>query len=395
MATMKPKILFFTANRAEFGYLLPFLIGLDNEFDVELMVTGAHLLEPWHSIDEIQNACRQYKLNVTLHPFTIEPTGNTSIDSHHYIQEKAAQLIQKNHYDYAFVLGDRPESLAFATASFLHQTPLIHYAGGDVTNNYYLDSTIRHAITKLSHLHLTLTQDAAKVVEQLGEESWRIHNVGISTFDFDRMGLLPSKEEISAFLPKLSLEKELIIFTYHAAHYKSAEENLEDYRQLLQLLEKLGIETIVTYPNNDTGSQKVIEYLENSHFPSHIQLVKNMGTLRLLTLYKNYRTLIIGNSSGGLLESALYRVPTLNIGDRQGDRKRVDNVMDAALEMREIEKKINFMIKNYDAIQQQSEARSRYFGSGESVLVLKNILSDKTLTRDKLLYKQFILRLSC
>ena len=395
MAIMKPKILFFTANRAEFGYLLPFLIELDNEFSIDLMVTGAHLLEPWHSIDEIQNACEQYKLSVTLHPFTIEPTLNTSIDSHHNIQAKAAQLLQENQYDYAFVLGDRPESLAFATASFLHQTPLIHYAGGDVTNNYYLDSTIRHAITKLSHLHLTLTQDAAKVVEQLGEESWRVHNVGISTFDFDRMGLLPSKEEISAFLPKFSLENELIVFTYHAAHYKSAEQNLEDYRQLLEVLEKHNIETIVTYPNNDTGSQKIIEYLENSHFPAHVQLVKNMGTLRLLALYKNYKTLIVGNSSGGLLESALYRVPTLNIGDRQGDRIRVDNVIDVALDVDEVEKKISFMVQNYDAIKQKSKVRSHYFGSGESVLILKNILSDKTLTRDKLLYKQFILQHPC
>ena len=387
---MKRKILFFSANRAEFGYLLPFLIELGEEFEVELLVTGAHLLEPWHTIDEIYSAIEHYNLAVTLHPFAIPKTRNSSIDSHHTIEAKTAQLLQNNHYDYAFVFGDRPESLAFATASFLHQTPLIHYAGGDVTNNYYLDSTIRHAITKLSHLHLTLTQDAAQVVRQLGEEAWRVHNVGISTFDFDRLNLLPSKEQLASMFPKLSLDKELVIFTYHAAHYKDAQENLQDYLELINLLKQLPVECIVTYPNNDTGSQKIIEYLESAEFTEHMQLVKNVGTLTLLALYKNYKTLIVGNSSGGLLESALYKVPTLNIGDRQGDRKRVDNVIDVPLEIRQIEEKVHFMIKHYEQIRQRSEKRKGYFGTGQSVLILKKILQDPTLTRDKLLDKRFV-----
>lgn len=387
---MKHKILFFTANRAEFGYLLPFLIELGEEFEVELLVTGAHLLEPWHTIDEIYSAIEHYNLAVTLHPFAIPKTRNSSIDSHHAIEAKTAQLLQNNHYDYAFVFGDRPESLAFATASFLHQTPLIHYAGGDVTNNYYLDSTIRHAITKLSHLHLTLTQDAAQVVRQLGEEAWRVHNVGISTFDFDRLNLLPSKEQLASMFPKLSLDKELVIFTYHAAHYKDAQENLQDYLELINLLKQLPVECIVTYPNNDTGSQKIIEYLESADFTEHMQLVKNVGTLTLLALYKNYKTLIVGNSSGGLLESALYKVPTLNIGDRQGDRKRVDNVIDVPLEIRQIEEKVHFMIKHYEQIRQRSEKRKGYFGTGQSVSILKKILQDPTLTRDKLLDKRFV-----
>ena len=389
---MKPKILFFTGNRAEFGYLLPFLIELNTAFELHLFVTGSHLLAPWNTIEDIYRDIKRYNLDIVVHSLKIPQSENSAIDSSHTIEYESSQLLKKEHFEYAFVLGDRPESLAFATAAFLRQTPLIHYAGGDVTNNNYLDSTIRHAITKLAHLHLTLTNASSEVVKQLGEEAWRVHHVGVSTFDFERLSLLPSKEELQELLAPLSLEKELVIFTYHAAHYKSAEENLKDFVALVGVLEALEVESIITYPNNDNGSADIIKYLEQTKFAPNILVKKNLGTLALLGLYKECKSIVVGNSSGGLIETSYFCTPTLNIGDRQGDRDRVENVTNVALDAVLLRQEIVNIIQNYESIQKWSAQSRYYFGKAESSLSLKKVLLDEALTREKLLYKRFIRR---
>ncbi|MDO8454882.1 MAG: UDP-N-acetylglucosamine 2-epimerase, partial [Sulfurimonas sp.] len=293
-------------------------------------------------------------------------------------------------YDYAFVLGDRPESFAFASAVFLHNLPLIHYAGGDVTDNAYLDSNIRHVITKMAHLHLTLSQDSKGVVEQLGEEEWRVKNVGISTYDYDRLGLLPTKEEIEAKFPTFDFTQKILIVTYHATQYKTPHANCEDFKNLLEILSEFALNTILTYPNNDTGSEEIINFLESSTFAKNIALVKNLGTLTMLSLYKSFDTIVVGNSSSGLLETCLYKTPTLNIGDRQGNRKKANNVLDVSLDKSEIKEKLTFILKNYDAIKRECEANRGIFGFGDSTKILREIIEETSLTKERLMFKRFV-----
>ncbi|MFA6138821.1 MAG: UDP-N-acetylglucosamine 2-epimerase [Sulfurimonas sp.] len=384
------RILFFSGNRAEFGYLLPFLIELDALHEIDFIISGTHLLPPWNTSVEIQESIRKHDLRVNLINIEIPNIPNAHINSFALIHQKTVDILKEKSYDYAFVLGDRPESFAFASAVFLHNTPLIHYAGGDVTDNAYLDSNIRHVITKMAHLHLTLSEDSKDVVEQLGEEAWRVRNVGISTYDYDRLGLLPTKEEIEAKFPTFDFTQKTLIVTYHATQYKTPNANYEDFKNLLEILNEFSLNTILTYPNNDTGSEKIIEFLENSTFEKNIALVKNLGTLTMLSLYKNFDTIVVGNSSSGLLETCLYKTPTLNIGDRQGNRKKANNVLDVNLDKNEIKENLTFILKNYEAIKRECENKKGIFGFGDSTKILREIIEDTSLTKEMLMFKRFI-----
>ncbi len=390
-ATMKRnRILFFSGNRAEFGYLLPFLIELNALHEIDFIISGTHLLPPWNTSVEIQESIRKHELNINIIKIEIPNNPNAHIDSFALIHQKSVDIIKEKSYDYAFVLGDRPESFAFASAVFLHNTPLIHYAGGDVTDNAYLDSNIRHVITKMAHFHLTLSEDSKGVVEQLGEEEWRVKNVGISTYDYDRLGLLPTKKEIAEKFPTSDFTQKTLIVTYHSTQYKNTHANYEDFKNLLKILSEFNLNTILTYPNNDTGSEKIIDYLENTTFEKNIALVKNLGTLTMLSFYKNFDTIVVGNSSSGLLETCLYKTPTLNIGDRQGNRKKADNVFDVNLDKYEIKEKLTFILENYEEIKKKCETNKGIFGFGDSTKILREIIEDTSLTKERLMFKRFI-----
>jgi GDP/UDP-N,N'-diacetylbacillosamine 2-epimerase (hydrolysing) len=327
---------------------------------------------------------------LSLFPLETRNESENSIDSFASIHQATSTHIQKHTYDFAFVMGDRPESFAFASSIFLHQIPLIHYAGGDITDNAYLDSTIRHLITKMAHLHFTLSCDASKVIEQLAEESWRIHTVGISTYDYDRLQLLPSSQELHREFDFIDFSKEIFIFTYHATHYKTPHQNYLDFLMVLECVASCSIQTILTYPNNDSGSQEIIEYLQNHTLPSHIHIVKNIGTKKLMAFYKYAKTIVVGNSSSGVLETPKYATPTLNIGERQGNRKRAANVFDVALHKAQIKERLLFLVQNYQHIVQKAKKDTTLFGKGESAKILKETLLDATLTPQKLLFKKFV-----
>ncbi len=384
------RILFFSGNRAEFGYLLPFLIELNTHHAIDFIISGTHLLPPWNTIAEIEESMCKHNLSVNLINIPIPNIPNAHIDSFALIHQKSVDILKEKSYDYAFVLGDRPESFAFASAVFLHNTPLIHYAGGDVTDNAYLDSNIRHVITKMAHLHLTLSENSKSVVEQLGEEEWRVKNVGISTYDYDRLNLLPTIGEIEAKFPLFDFTQKTLIVTYHATQYKTPHANYLDFKNLLEILSEFNLNTILTYPNNDTGSEEIIEFLENTQFAKNIALVKNLGTLTMLSLYKNFNTIVAGNSSSGLLETCLYKTPTLNIGDRQGNRKKANNVLDVNLDKKEIEEKLGYILQNYEEIKTACEANRGIFGFGKSTKILREIIEDASLTKERLMFKRFV-----
>jgi GDP/UDP-N,N'-diacetylbacillosamine 2-epimerase (hydrolysing) len=388
---MKPRVLFFSGNRAEFGYLLPFFIEMHDDFKIDFLIAGGHLLPPWNTITEIETSLTQHKLPLTLLKITPLQHTKSYTDSFAHLHQETSNVLMQKHYDYAFVMGDRPESFAFASAIFLHNIPLIHYGGGDVTDNaYYLDSNIRHAITKMSHLHFTLSDDAATVVKQLGEEAWRVTKAGISTYDYERLHLLETPQKLQKKFPLFKPNKELLIFTYHPVQYRSAQENLNDFLMLLELVTHTKIPTLLTYPNNDTGSEKIINFLEKNSLPSHITSVKNLGTPILLALYKYAKAIVIGNSSSGVLETVLFCAPTLNIGDRQGNRKRSANIIDAPLEPQSIKEQLSFLIKNYDTFKEHAAKDAHTFGSGEAARIITEKLKQTTLTKERLLFKKFV-----
>ena len=178
----KLNIVFFSANRAEYGLILPFLkIFLKHKlFNVELVLAGSHFSKKFGlSVEEIKKDKIKYtKINLPLRTNTL---SNTT-DYFNKLQKKVNLFLKKKQTDLVFLSSDRFETFAFAISTYLRKIPIIHYEGGDVTEGGALDDNIRHAITKISHIHLTSNNDSLKRILKMGEEKWRCLNVGYSPF---------------------------------------------------------------------------------------------------------------------------------------------------------------------------------------------------------------------
>ena len=178
----KINIVFFSANRAEYGLIYPFLkVFLRHKmFNVEFVVAGSHFSKKFGlSIKEIEKDKIKYtKINLPLSTNTL---SNTS-DYFNKLQKKVNLFLKKRKTDLVFLSSDRFETFAFAISTYLRKTPIIHYEGGDITEGGALDDNIRHAITKISNIHLTSNKDSQKRILNMGEEKWRCYNVGYSPF---------------------------------------------------------------------------------------------------------------------------------------------------------------------------------------------------------------------
>lgn len=388
----KRKLGFFTSNRADFGFILPIIKELKEEFHIELFISGAHLLKPWNTFDFVDKSIDELNTDVKLSRIEIDDLENSYLQSSSRIQTESFNLMKNNCLDAVFVVGDRVEILGFVTAAYLLNIPIIHYAGGDIVNVPFFDTNIRHCISKLAHLHLTTNDHSSKILEQLGEEKWRIKTVGNLTYSLDKSSILPNKKYFRD-LYSLNSKKKVIIFTLHSYHHLSAENNLNLFLEILDHLNNIDENVIVTYPNNDTGSSLIIKFLESEDIKrfANIKFITNLGTNNLLSLYKFYDAIAVGNSSSGLIETCFYGVPAINIGNRQTDRPRGQNVYDVSLDIDEILKKLKFIIKNYSKLKKENLKNNDFFGGLDVVekaccFIKENLLKDKAL----LLYKKFI-----
>ena len=178
----KLNIVFFSANRAEYGLIYPFLkIFLKHKmFNVELVVAGSHFSKKFGlSVKEIKkDKLKYFKINLPLNTNTL---SNTS-DFFNKLKNKVNLFLKKRKKDLVFLSSDRFETFAFAISTYLRKIPIIHYEGGDLTEGGTLDDNIRHAITKISHIHLTSNNDSLKRIKKMGEEKWRCLNAGYSPF---------------------------------------------------------------------------------------------------------------------------------------------------------------------------------------------------------------------
>lgn len=392
----RKRIAIFTGNRAEFGILFPLLVELSDTYMIDLFVSGAHLIKPWMTIAEVRAKLRTSNLQINLIEFPIRDGSDyyrdvfqqlfPAINKHFLKQERCAQ------YELSICLGDRVESLVFAQASFFSKIPILHIFGGDVANVPYFDTNIRHAISKFSHLHFASNEMSEKVLWQLGEEKWRVKNIGNLGLDYDRLGELPSKETLQKQF-QLEEDRIVLVSTYHASQFRNKKDNLDDFLKFLSpLLECEDCYVILTYPNNDPGGELIMERihsLEGGKYP-HLKIVPNLGTMNFHGILKHFRAIVAGNSSSGLMETSYYCTPAINIGDRQTDRSRGSNVYDTGLEATEFRHVLRKIISNYESEKIHNEKSRHFFGDGAGALQAKKYIAEYlVLGRDRLINKRF------
>lgn len=321
------KIAIVTSTRAEFGLLMPVvkeLKGHENDnFSVELVVTGTHLKKEYgHTIDEIIQGGLSVDETVEI---PMDSNGAVDISHNQAITiEQFTKLFLNKKYSGIVILGDRYEMLAIALAAGNTHTPIFHLCGGDTTEGA-IDEWIRHSITKMSYLHFPTNEISYRRVIQLGEAPERVFNYGSTSIDNILNSSNMSKVEA---LESIGMEDcRYAICTYHPVTMDSTDIS-ELVEQFLNAVKAFpDIEFIVTKSNADQGGAKINQLLDEANESiDNLHIYSSLGVVRYLSLMK-YSEFVLGNSSSGIIEAPAFKVPTVNIGDRQRGRLQSESII--------------------------------------------------------------------
>ena len=374
------KLMFLTGSRGEWGYIRP-LIKLcqdHNDFDYRLCVTNMHLLPSFGlSINELtkDEITVHYKLYTALDGYT----HVTMAKSLGLLVNSLADVIASDKPDWLVLAGDRWEQMAGAIVGAFCYVPIAHIQAGEVSGN--IDGMTRHAIGKYTHLHLASNQDACDRLHKLGEEEFRVHNVGAPQLDELRTGQIAEINEVSGRLG-IDLTKEFFLVVQHPVTER-ADNAFEEIKETLDALNQFTQNKIIILPNNDAGSALIKKGIEEFRFGNYY-VFSNLSRADYLCLLKQAKCLI-GNSSSGLLEAPSFKTPVVNLGERQRGRLRACNVVDQEYVSKKIVDSINYVLNSNEFKENLNSCLNPY-GDGHSS---ERILEILRLTRvdDKLLTK--------
>ena len=320
------KILAVTGIRSEYFILQPVLdeIVKRNDLELKLVVTGTHLSPMYGNTYKIieNDPYDIIKLETLLSADTLSGRSK-SIG----IQIMGlTDLVLREKPDWLLVLGDREESISTATVGAYMNIPIAHICGGDrVVGN--IDDSVRHAVTKLAHLHFPTTKENGERIFKMGEEPWRVHVVGNPALDSIRKQPDLSYAYINEKLgTNLSEDKPFILLIKHPLSSEISQAG-EQMKVTLEAVAELGFETIITYPNSDAGSYDMIKVIDE--FVSKYSFVKAFKTLPrdVFVNLQRKAALLLGNSSAGILEAPFLKLPVVNVGNRQKQRQHAENIL--------------------------------------------------------------------
>lgn len=325
---MKRKICVVTGTRAEYGLLYWIIKGIyeDPELELQLIATGMHLSPEFGlTVKEIEKDTFPVAERVEM---LLSSDTETAIATSMGLGVIGfAKAYERLKPDILLVLGDRFEVLSAVAAAVPFRIPIAHVHGGEATEGL-IDEPIRHAVTKMSHIHFTATERYRNRVIQMGERPESVFCFGAPGLDNVYKLNLMSREELSCAL-ELPMDKKIGIVTYHPV---TLEKDTAEFQisELLQALKNLpDIYWVFTLPNADTGGRIIIKMINDfvRNNPGKGKAFTSLGQLRYLSVLK-HAIVMVGNSSSGLVEAPSFALPVVNIGDRQSGRVRGQNVID-------------------------------------------------------------------
>jgi len=321
-AGVKRKVLFLTATRADFGKLksLMRVISDAEEFDCSIFATGMHMLARYGStVQEI------YKSGFhNVHPY-INQDGSVNSQMDLVLANTITGLglhIRESQPDLLVVHGDRVEALAGAIAGALNNVRVAHIEGGEVSGT--VDEVLRHAVTKLSHIHFVANEDAAVRLRQMGEALNSIFIIGSPDTDIMFSTSLPDLDEVKRHY-EIPFDDYGIVL-YHPVTTEQGQIRGHACELVSALLESER-NYVIIHPNNDHGAETILQEMERLRPVPRFRFIPSMRFEYFLVLMKN-AFVMVGNSSAGVREAPAYAVPTVNIGSRQNRRFRCDSILD-------------------------------------------------------------------
>jgi len=394
----KRKIAVFTGNRAEYGLQFPILkaIAEHPKLDYCLIVSGAHLDKNFgNTLIEIEkdgfNIHAEIKIDMdTNHHGTSQAIGSGILS--------ISKILYELKPDIMVVYADRFEGFAAVIAASQMNIPTAHIEGGDITEGGALDDSVRHAMTKLSHIHFTTNSQASNRILSMGEESWRVHTVGFPAIDLLSQGNYASPIEIIKKL-KLDLSKPIILFTQHSVttEFNEASSQLKPSLLAIEDLSKDDLQVICTYPNNDAGGKSIIMDLKkfSKKKIKGLQLHQSLGRyiyhgVLALAIKRNHRVVCVGNSSSGIKETPFFGCPTVNIGSRQEGRLRGQNVIDTDYNRKEIKSAIEKCLYNENFRKKSEKTENPYYIGNTGIKIANKLASinlGKKILRKKMTIK--------
>ena len=322
----KRKICVVTSTRAEYGLLFWLLKELedDREVELQLLVTGTHLSKRFGmTVHQIEADGFAVTARVPMQVEDDTPLG--VMRSLTEVITGIGETLSQLRPDLLVLLGDRFEILGAAQAALISRIPIAHIHGGETTEGV-IDEAIRHAVTKMAHLHFVAAEEFRHRVLQLGEPPERVWTVGATGLDnIDRLKLLD--REVLENVLGIKLGKRSFLFTYHPVTLDTC-----DYgpriTNFLKIMVGTGASIVITGVNVDTGSNTIRKAINEfiSTCPERAVLVESLGSLRYLSAIAQVDA-VIGNSSSGLIEAPALGIPTIDIGDRQRGRLAAPSVI--------------------------------------------------------------------
>lgn len=380
----KKLVLGVTGIRSEYDIMSSVFTAIANHPDLELqlVVTGAHLSDSYgHTIDEIrrdgflvvdeiesllngdQASCRVKGLAIQL--------------------QGLVQTVARIKPYFLLVLGDREEAMTTALVGAYMNIPVVHLCGGDrVIGN--VDDQVRHAVTKLAHMHLVTNTESAERIIRLGEQPFRVHNVGNP--GLDRLLEVPAIDdaELSRRLGFTIADGEPLVMLIQHVISTEIDQAYLQMKASLEAIRELGIKTILSYPNSDAGGQQMIRAIGEYDALPFLYAAKNIPRLEFINLMRR-ASVLLGNSSAGILEAPLLKLPVINVGNRQRGRLHAENVQFVPHDKDQIVTALRRAV--FDPEYRSSVvACSNPYGDGKSSARIADILAAVTLD-DTLLIK--------
>ncbi len=329
------KILFISSSRADYGLLRDVIIQMQKmNKNTFLLVTGSHLSSSFGNTiseiknDKIKNIIKKKLLKNKFNDLSISKYVSKSINL-------TAEVIRKKRPNVVVILGDRYELLGSAIAAMTFRIPIVHIHGGEVTHGAY-DDSIRHSLTKLSHLHFPIHDEYKKRLIQLGEHPSTIFNYGgLGAHSISKMKLL-KKSQLEKKL-KISLSNKIVLVTFHPVTLEKNKSRFQ-IKNLIKFLNKLDdITIIITSPNFDNENNIIKKEFLKFQKKKGVFFFNSLGNKTYISLMK-MAYFVVGNSSSGVLETPSFGTPTINIGNRQEGRIISKNIINCGYDYKSLYK---------------------------------------------------------
>ena len=375
----KRRVLGITAIRSEYFLQRPMLRAIVDhpELELQLVVTGAHL-SPLHGQTVKEIEADGFQIAARIENLIYSDRDAARLKGAATQLQVLAHLVDELRPDWLLVPADREESMTLALCGTYMNIATAHYGAGDrVVGN--ADDMIRHAVSRLSHLLLTTHEEARERLVKAGEEEWRVHNVGHAGIDRLRSTEELSTSDLAQRLGVNNIEDQFAVIIQHPLT-SEIDKAGEHMRETLAAVLRLGLQAFISYPNSDPGSNQIIDAIEESRQNPRLSVFKNIPDREFVNLLRR-ATVLIGNSSLGLLEAPYLKLPVVNVGRRQSERHHASNVFFAPAEREAIVRQVRAIMDT------QISACENPFGDGHTgervaALLAATPIDEKLLNKD-------------